>query len=381
MKNPFKYGGIVTGRTFCNRTREQRDIRRVIENNGRMFLYSERRMGKTSLIKKVLDDLPQKRFISVYIDLWPTDTTRSCITVIAKALSEAIPGRVGKIVEFTKAFFSQLRPSVSLNEEGKPIVSFGIQQINLTGPDILSVLSAPEKIAKQYKRTLIVIFDEFQRINEYEDDLFERQLRSVIQNHSNVCYLFLGSRKHLIKTMFLEESRPLYRSAEHYPIFSISENSWYPFLTENFSRTGKSISPEAIHHLIKLTDGHPFYVQHIAHILWEQCEDGGMVKAEDLDPGITLLLEREQYAYTVLWESFTTNQRRFLIGLAMEPRLPHVFSGDFLKRYVLVSASTVQRIVGHMLSKDIIDHEMDSFIISDRFFRMWITKQYKNQIS
>ena len=43
---------------------------------------------------------------------------------------------------------------------------------------------------------------------------------------------------------------------------------------------------------------------------------------DEIDKAFDLLLERESYAYTALWESFALNQRRFLLGLAIEGQSP-----------------------------------------------------------
>ncbi len=52
MVNPFKYGGIVGNGSFCNREKELADLKKMMENGDRLFLYSERHLGKTSLVKK-----------------------------------------------------------------------------------------------------------------------------------------------------------------------------------------------------------------------------------------------------------------------------------------------------------------------------------------
>jgi hypothetical protein len=77
MTNPFQYGAVVAGDAFCNRRSEQRDLLRAVENGEKLFVYAERRLGKTSLVRTVLDSLSQKRFIGVYVDLWPTDSEAS----------------------------------------------------------------------------------------------------------------------------------------------------------------------------------------------------------------------------------------------------------------------------------------------------------------
>jgi hypothetical protein len=89
---------------------------------------------------------------------------------------------------------------------------------------------------------------------------------------------------------------------------------------------------------------------------------------------IDLLLERESYAYTALWESASLNQRRFLKGLATEPEGVRVFASDFLQRYNLRSPSNAQRVVGSLMEKDVIDRNDSSFVISDRFFKIWINQ-------
>jgi len=48
MKNPFEYGGVVSGKAFCNRKKEVADLLKSMENGEKLFVYSERRFGKTS---------------------------------------------------------------------------------------------------------------------------------------------------------------------------------------------------------------------------------------------------------------------------------------------------------------------------------------------
>jgi hypothetical protein len=73
MKNPFQYGGVVSGDAFCNRKQELEDLLKAMESGEKLFVYSERRFGKTSLVRFALDKLPKKQFASAYVDLWPTD--------------------------------------------------------------------------------------------------------------------------------------------------------------------------------------------------------------------------------------------------------------------------------------------------------------------
>lgn len=78
-------------------------------------------------------------------------------------------------------------------------------------------------------------------------------------------------------------------------------------------RDAKCTDRERIHAICELTQGHPFYTQHLCHALWELCES--KVAA----------------------------------------------NGDMV-------AAAVQA----LLAKDIIDRDNGSFLITDRFFRLWI---------
>ena len=372
MKNPFQYGNIVGEDSFCNRKKEIAELKRVIENSGRAFVYSERRFGKTSLVKLVLAALPQNRHITVYVDLWPTDGEQSFVTVLAKAVTESTSKTMEKAIEAAKKLFSHLAPSMTVNDQGKPVVTFGIGKSSKLDAELSEVLQAADKISESGKKKVVIVFDEFQQILEYQSDLVERELRSIIQGQKNVSYIFLGSRKHVVQKMFLDKSRPLYRAATHFPLGPIKEEDWSPFIRERFTIARKSISDEQIRKVCRSTEGHPFYTQHLCHALWELCEPNRAVNDELITQAINTLLARENHAYTILWESLTKNQQRFLKGLASESSAAKPFSSEFISKYQLGTPSSTQRAVQTLLERDIIDHENGSFVVLDRFFRLWI---------
>ncbi len=88
---------------------------------------------------------------------------------------------------------------VTADEEGKPVLTFGLGKQARIGPALEEVLETSARIAAKGGPRVVVVFDEFQQVLEYGTDQVERKLRSVIQNHRQVGYLFLGSRKHLIQ--------------------------------------------------------------------------------------------------------------------------------------------------------------------------------------
>jgi uncharacterized protein len=379
MQNPFKYGSVVGKESFCNRRRELSDISRAMENGDKLFIYSERRLGKTSLAKLALERLPRTQYVAAYVDLWPTDGEASFAAAVAKGISKSMATTADKLLDVAGTFFGRLAPSITLDDQGKPQVTFGLSRAADSEIELDELLSAPGRIAQQGKKKVVVVLDEFQQIAEYGNDRVERSLRSAVQTQEAVSYLFLGSRKHLIQKMFLDKSRPLYRAGGHYPLGMIAEEHWLPFIHEKFRDADRHIGEELIRSLCRLTEGHPFYTQHLCHALWELSDTNSTVTEERLGAAVQMLLERESYTYAILWESLSINQQRLLRGLGDAPEEVKPFSAKFVRTHRLGSPSNAQRALKALIERDIVDRDNGSLLISDRFFRIWIQSRQNNE--
>jgi len=99
MANPFKYGEAVMGEYFCNRTREIQELTSCIKAAQNVFIYSNRRLGKTSLIKMVVQDLVKNReSIAVYVDVHRANSAAQFLEIYSRAISEAFLTRKEKLV-------------------------------------------------------------------------------------------------------------------------------------------------------------------------------------------------------------------------------------------------------------------------------------------
>ncbi len=373
MLNPFKYAGIVLENNFCNRKKEQEDIIKAIDNSDKLFIYSQRRMGKTSLIKQIINKLSKKDYLAIYIDVWPLVSESAFIKATAKAITESLNSNAQKMAQLAKRFFSQFAPTVSLDEEGKPSVSFGINKFKEEAKELENVLRIPEKYTEMKNKKVVIIFDEFQQVLEYGFDIIERKIRSILQTQNNMCYLFLGSRKTLIQKMFFDQSRPLYRSAGHYHLKTIGIQNWNVFIIKKFKKTNKEINNLNIEYLFEITGGHSYYMQLICNIIWDQCEK--KVTKSIIDKSIEILIDREHYTYSVLWNTLSFNQKNFLKGIAKSDYLIKPFSSEFIFENNLKTASNVQKVINYLINKDIIDLENENYIITDIIFKLWINSR------
>jgi hypothetical protein len=239
------------------------------------------------------------------------------------------------------------------------------------------VLSAPGRIAESSPdNQVLVVFDEFQEIRNFNDDRIERVLRSEVQKHHNVAYIFCGSCKHILREMFLKSGSPLYRSAAHYPINCIAVEHWIPFIKERFLIKGISLEDSIIEDIFSLTEGHPFYTQMICDILWDSCESGQEPDKNILSEALRTLLDRESEGFNAVWESLPSNPKKMLIAAAFEKPLVQPFSGNIVSKYNFANPSSARNGLEYLVTHDLLECLKGTYYISDRFIALWLRRRF-----
>lgn len=374
MKNPFVYGEEVAEETFCNREEEIKELIKDIKDCQNVLIFSPRRMGKTSLIKEVLKQVENENILTVYVDLYPAITKEYFVEIFAKAIAKSLKGKIERVVDTLKKLLPYLIPKVVMKgEEGSFEFEFVIDRSRNIISMLDTLLSAPQKIATERKKTAVVVFDEFQEIANYQDEEIERKMRSVFQTHRNISYIFMGSKKHLLYELFYNPHRPFYKSCKHIPLARIPESDLFEFIGAKFEEGDIKIDKKLIEKIISLSECHPYYVQFLCHIVWDEAVEGGIVESQAIDLALDKLLKRESTAYTFLWDSLSQKQKGLLIALAQEER-PDIYSNQFLSRYNLGSASSIQKALRALVEKDVLDRENSKYLIVDIFLKRWILK-------
>lgn len=71
-----------------------------------------------------------------------------------------------------------------------------------------------------------------------------------------------------------------------------------------------------------------------------------------------------------------TKQKDLLIAIAKEKEAKAITSGDFVYKYKLKSASSVQAAQKSLLAKDYITLEDGAYKVYDRFFCLWLNQNW-----
>ncbi|OGC06079.1 hypothetical protein A2230_02615 [candidate division WOR-1 bacterium RIFOXYA2_FULL_36_21] len=377
MKNPFFFGKEVLGDAFTDRKSELKELISDIEQGLNVILYSPRRYGKTSLIKKTIGTVKNRGILTFYIDLFPMTTFNDFVKIFAEAISSLeASSNLKTFIKTLGKILPKLIPKIILRPHGDAEISFDLERLFKEKEEVLDdLLEAVPKLAKSRGKIALVVFDEFQEISKLEEaDKLERIIRSHIQKHQNISYVFLGSKRHLMQGMFKDKNRPLYNCGRHFPLLKISSQDFASFIKENFFKTGIKIKEEEIEKILSITECHPYYTQLFCHILWDNCHEQRNANLKDVDSTLEQLIMEEESSFSAIWEDLSSVQRTLVKALAYDEILS-LFSQVFLQKYALKSVSALQKAIKTLEKKEIIERANGHYTLSDLFFKKWINRR------
>ena len=347
MENPFRFGGLVTGEDFADRKREAAEIVRDIRNGVNLLLFSHRRMGKSSLLAEVMRR-HREEFIFVYVDLYGVTTKTRMAEVFASALVNSAYSGLEKAALALKDLLRGSRFRLTVNEKGEPGVELSLGEPTM--PEIQDILDLPEIVAKKKRQRVVVIFDEFQEVGLLDGVALLKAMRARIQTHKNVSYVFAGSKKHLLLSIFEEREGAFFKSAKAMELGPMPEEEVEEFLVGRFAARGGRLPSEAARAIVSTAGGNPYYIQQIAHELFNISPRPRW--PEDFEASMSATLTHQTPAFSMLWDSVKSQmQRRYLLAAAMEDGPPH--GAAFIDRHRLKSSSHVQKAMGQLDSRGV----------------------------
>jgi len=196
MVNPFVFGREVSGDNFCNRKKEIKELSKQAENSGSVIIFSQRRYGKTSLVKEVIRRVSGKGLFVIYVDLYAVLNEKEFVKKYASAVSQCLDNNIDKALKEARKLFSRIRPVVTVDEEGKPVFSVNLSEDDST-EQMEEVIDSVDKYARNKKKRGLVVFDEFQQINEFDTDKVEKVL-SLASRLTRVLPIFLWAVKNIL---------------------------------------------------------------------------------------------------------------------------------------------------------------------------------------
>ena len=369
LSNPFVIGKYVDKDYFCDREKESEMLVHHIVNGRNVAIMSERRLGKTGLIEHVFANSLPDGYEPFLIDIYTCKNLREMVYLLASEVFKKI-ARKQSMTERLLRTVRSLKTTISYDTlTGFPEIGLGlgeIQQPEVTLDEILGYLESSDLVC-------IVAIDEFQKIASFEEDNVEALLRTKIQHLKKTQFVFAGSEHHLLEGIFSNPARPFYNSVVFMQLLPIEENVYVKFCQQLFLKYGKSVSPALVEQLYECFQGITWYLQLSMNEAFTMAERGGCVDEEAYGQILNHLVDSKRFTFEDRYASLTEKQKTVLMAIASEfPNQVTLTSQDFITRYNLKTASSVQTAVKGLKEKGILSDSHGTRRPTDLLFMLWL---------
>jgi len=369
---PFVYGMSVEGEHFTDRELEAKRLKLNFENGINSILISPRRMGKTSLVKKVMRMIDDPKIKVVYMDIYKCRTEFDFYDKFASAIIKATATKIDTMVENARKFITSITPKISFSPDLNAdfTLSLGIDKNRNSAEEILNL---PEKIALERNINIVVCIDEFQQIGEIPNSLcVQRAMRSVWQHQHNVSYCLFGSKQHLMANIFYSRKMPFYQFGDMFFLKRIPAEKWVPFIILRFAQAGKKISPKIAEKICVTVENYSAYVQQLA---WNVLAvSGEHVTNESFNDGLEATMAQVVPLFVEQTARLSTYQLNLLRAIVAG------IHRDFGKKettsvYDLGTRSNIPKMIKALTEREIIESNEDGTFIADPLFKLWFKRE------
>jgi len=256
----FKTGTPVTGEYFIDRTKHLPLFKTYIDNNQNIMIKAPRRFGKTSLVKHLLEN--KKEYHYVYIDINLVSNLKSLADkIIDSAYSLS---NIDNFVKRARHSLYDLIKSIKNVDVGlSDIIDLSIEFNQTDDSKIdevayyLHALDVLQVIATKKNINIKCVFDEFQDILKIASSDILDKTRSILQHHTNVTYIFLGSIESIMTKIFENKSSAFFHFTKIISLPPLDINELYRYADDVFKKQG--IVCENLYKYINFLGGHPDY--------------------------------------------------------------------------------------------------------------------------
>ncbi len=347
--------GMATGLAFCNRKEETDLLVENIKHGKHTLLIATRRYGKSSL---ALYALQLSNICYVEIDFYMATSEKiiegyifnGVVDLIGKAL-----GSVDKLLVSIRNYVKNLRPKIDI---GSSVFKLELTSEHQSDPatNVKEALLLLEKLLEEQKKPAVLLMDEFQNVGVIAQGKgIEGAIRHVAQKTKYLTIIFSGSNRKLLKTMFDDEARPLYKLCWRIGLKRISAEHYYTHLQKAAKLAWNEIlSNNLIDKILYLTERHPFYLNKLCDRIWTSYPHHPPDMAE-LDRAWLDILEEEKSDAIKEISLLSLGQKNVLRKIA-EGRT-RLLTGMEMILELQMSSSSVMAALEGLEEKDVIEKE------------------------
>ncbi len=290
-------GQVARGEDFWDRKDEMEDIWKAIESGSHILISAPRRVGKTSIMYKVVDE-PKEGYIPIYVNTESADSQQEFWQKLFHALVEE------EFVNGLKAqaylFWKKLK-GIKIKKISSKGVEFG------DGAE-LGFIDAFKQLIKDLDsdKKLLIMIDEFaqtiENIIKFED---EKKAVNLLKNHrelrqdrkfcEKVTFVYAGSIGLESVVAKIDASRHI-NDLNSIKVKPLEKDDAKKFVHELFKANLKKISQKNIEYLLNMIEWLiPFHIQLIVQEVVKLQRNNQNIQSSAIDRAFDEALEHKQY--------------------------------------------------------------------------------------
>lgn len=363
---PFKSGVFVSKKDFCGRENEITRLQNHLSSNSRVYIQGERRIGKSSLAREAIYRSRKKKLL--YIDFLGVKSENDVYRkVLAGILS--FENNDQFIIKMIKNF-AALRPTISLDPlTGQP--SLGIDTSKKIPSESLEQMF---DVISTFKNAA-VIFDEFQDLlNLSHPERITATIRSKIQSHQHIPYIFIGSLRNKMYFIFNDPESPFYKSAQCLEIGPLNKKIFTTYINKRFKLGKREASNKTIELIMDEVNEIPGDVQRLCYAIWEISTYGEKIVPEHINKALLNICQMEAKMYELIVLSLSSQQTQCLKTLAKVGIATGV-TKNFIEQTNITLPASIHKALNRLVERRLVIKIGGKYKICDPFFSVWLRRQ------
>jgi tetratricopeptide (TPR) repeat protein len=282
------------------------DVFRLVEtelsspNQNAVVLFGQRRIGKTSILRRLQLRLPSPPFVPIYFDLM--DQARKPLGQVLFAIASTVAAEVGMHITEAPDFDNE-----------------GIYFRQTFLPALYEVLG--------HERRLVLLLDEFDVLDVAAEERlldvaaarsFFPYLRQLMHGEPLLGFVFVVGRRAEDLSI---DVKATFKSARHKRVSVLDEvNAQELIMTAQREQT-LLFDQAAVSRILTLTAGHPYFIQLLCQILWEDAhvrmtDSIPTIDVNTVDTVIPKVLEAGENIFEWIWDGLPPAERVISAAIA-----------------------------------------------------------------
>jgi WD40 repeat protein/tetratricopeptide (TPR) repeat protein len=358
MINPYIAGAPVTEKSMFFGRQDVFDwVQRSLTGkfvDHILVIHGQRRVGKTSVLKQIPFHLPST-YIPVFFDLQGRTHTSL----------DRFLWRLAKEIARTVRTAEDISPPVPFREDFS------------RDPELFQNQFLPRLSEAIGDRRLLLLFDEFDSLEEptaremLAQDLIPYFSR-LMQTPGPLAFIFsIGSSGQKLEHMQASYT-DFFRIALYKKISFLEKEEALRLITQPVAGVIE-YTPQAIHDILHITSGHPYFTQLLCHELFSQCQKSGhrRIAPQDIEAVLDDVVERGTVNLKFVWDDASDPERYVLTALSLaedgrDPQSIHQFLQD---QKVRIAQWEVADSLRHLQEKDVLASD-NTFTVD--LMRLWL---------